>query len=75
VVFFLVAQSSRDATLRRASMRPRGIELADDGDAGVVRELHRGHQSGATRSDDHDIKLMVVHTVSPASAIRRRAEE
>ena len=61
VVFFLVAQRGGDAALRRAGVRAGGIELADDGDAGVVRELHGGHQARAARADDHDIKLVVVH--------------
>ena len=61
VVFFLVAQRRGDAALRRAGMRARGVELADDGDAGVVGQLHGRHQARAARADDHHIKLMVVH--------------
>ncbi len=71
VVFFLVAQRRRDAALRRAGMRARGIELADDGDAGVVRELHRGHQSRAARADDHHVKLVIVHAAIPPGNLLR----
>ncbi len=74
VVFFLVAQRRRHAALRRAGVRARGIELADDGDAGVVRELHRGHQARAARADDHDIKLVVIHGKTPARAAATLAQ-
>src|SRR5689334_10564990 len=60
VVFFQVAQRGGHSALCRACMRARGVELADDRYAGPLRQLHRRHQTRATRADDHNIKLMVV---------------
>ncbi len=62
-VLLQVAECRRDSALRRAGVRARWVELADDGDAGVVGELHGGHESGAACADDHHIEFVVVHNI------------
>ncbi len=59
VILFQVAERGADAALGRPGVRPGGIELRDHRHVGDARELHRGHQPGATRADDDHVMLVI----------------
>ena len=76
VVLLGVAERRADAALGRAGVRARGIQLADDADAGlrpeVALQLEGGVQAGSPGPDHHRVE--VVDPRPRAGAVGRVAE-
>ncbi len=61
VVFLGVAEGGADPALGGTGVGARGVELGDDGDVGLARELDRGHEPGAAGADDDRVEAVVGH--------------
>ena len=58
-----VREGGGHAALRRAGVRPGGVELRDDRRASAGARLDRRAHSGAARADDDDVELVVMDAV------------
>ena len=70
-VFFVVAQRGADAALRRARVRTRGIQFADDSSLCRPGCVQPGHESRAARADNDHIKLMNI-ALTPSYEVQMR---
>ena len=60
-VFFDVREGGGHAALRRAGVRPRRVQLRDDGRLGVGSCLDGSAHAGAAGTDDHNVELVLMH--------------
>jgi hypothetical protein len=68
VVFFDVAEGRADTALCRAGVRPRRVELADDGNIGLAGHLDGRHQAGPAGTNDDRVVAVVCHVAPPCDA-------